>query len=166
MNGLQLSFPGRSIMYSTLEFRIEYRAGNDYRAWKIFRTFMYLIFVWTNDSSIFFSINKYTFKFFSHEISKKNMVSSALRIVSFVCFLEESRTPYFFFEIYWPSVDELHRVLMTNFWYWPIQIRNWFLSFFTFWVNTVLVICFHEFRIKEYINFFTIFFLISFKIRG
>ena len=30
----------------------------------------YLIFIWTNDSSIFFSINKYTFKFFSHEISK------------------------------------------------------------------------------------------------
>ena len=33
---------------------------------------------------------------------------SVLRIVSFVRFLEESRTPYFFFEIYWPlSVNNI-----------------------------------------------------------
>ena len=47
----------------------------------------YLIFIWTNDSSIYFQF------FFLMKSQKMNMVSLVLRIVSFVRFLEESRTP-------------------------------------------------------------------------
>ena len=40
-----------------------------------------------------------------NEQNSLSWASPVLRIVSFVHFLEESRTPYLFFEIYWPLVN-------------------------------------------------------------